>query len=130
MPSAPVGAPVVQAPAGKAEVSGTVSLAPALKNKVAEGDALFIFARALDGSRIPLAMMRLKAADLPASFLLNDALAMTPSAKLSAHQRVVIGARVSKAGDAIAKPGDLEGFSAEVAVGSKDVRVVIGKVVE
>lgn len=113
-----------------ADVGGVVSLSPALKDKVAAGDSVFIFARALDGSRIPLAMQRRKAGELPLSFTLDDSMAMAPGAKLSAHQRVLIGARVSKGGDAIAKPGDLEGFSPEVAVGSKDVRIVIGKVVE
>lgn len=121
---------VPKSPVAGADVAGVVSLSPALVGKVAAGDSLFIFARALDGSRIPLAMLRRKAGELPVSFTLNDEMAMAPSAKLSAHRRVMIGARVSKGGDAIAKPGDLEGFSTEVAVGSKDVRVVIGKVVE
>lgn len=121
---------VAQAPAGNAEVGGVISLSPALKSKVADGDALFIFARALDGSRVPLAMLRKKAGELPVTFTLTDAMAMAPNARLSAHQRVMIGARISKGGDAIAKPGDLEGFSAEVAVGSKDVRVAISKVIE
>lgn len=120
----------VKSPVGAAEVSGTVSLSPSLKGKVADGDTLFIFARALDGSRIPLAMLRKKAGELPVSFTLNDGMAMAPSAKLSLHQKVMIGARVSKGGDAIAKPGDFEGFSAEVAVGSKDVRFLISKAVE
>lgn len=124
--AAPQAKPAVAA----AEVGGVVSLSPALKAQVADGDALFIFARALDGSRVPLAMLRKKAGELPVTFTLTDAMAMTPNARLSAHQRVTIGARVSKGGDAIAKPGDLEGFSAEVAVGSKDVRVSISKVVE
>jgi cytochrome c-type biogenesis protein CcmH len=116
--------------AGAASVSGQVSLSPALQGKVGEGDVLFIFARALDGSRIPLAMLRKKAAELPVAFTLNDEMAMAPGAKLSAHRQVMIGARVSKGGDAIAKPGDLEGFSAEVAVGGKDVRIVIDRVVQ
>lgn len=116
--------------AGAASVSGQVSLSPALQGKVGAGDVLFIFARALDGSRIPLAMLRKKAAELPVVFTLTDEMAMAPSAKLSAHRQVMIGARVSRGGDAIAKPGDLEGFSPEVAVGGKDVRVVIDRVVQ
>lgn len=126
-PSAPQTPP---AGGAKAEVAGVVSVAPALKDKVAAGDTLFIFARALDGSRVPLAMLRKTAGELPVSFTLNDAMAMAPGAKLSAHRRVMIGARISKGGDAIAKPGDLEGFSPEVALGSRDVRVAIDRVVQ
>lgn len=119
------------ASAGKnAEVGGTVSLAPALKDRVAAGDTVFIFARALDGSRMPLAMVRKKVADLPISFTLNDAMAMAPSARLSAHAKVKIGARVSKSGDAISAVGDLEGFSDEVELGRRDVAVTIDRVVK
>ncbi|HLA36144.1 MAG TPA: tetratricopeptide repeat protein, partial [Rhodocyclaceae bacterium] len=117
--------------AGKnAEVGGTVSLAPALKDRVAASDTVFIFARALDGSRMPLAMVRKKVADLPIAFTLTDAMAMAPSARLSAHTKVKIGARVSKSGDAISAMGDLEGFSAEVELGRRDVAVTIDQIVK
>jgi cytochrome c-type biogenesis protein CcmH len=42
---------------------------------------------------------------------------------------VIIGARVSHGGDAIASSGDLQGFSAPVKVGSSGVQVQIDQVV-
>ena len=52
-----------------ASISGRVSLSPALAARVAPGDTVFIFARAAEGPRMPLAILKRTAADLPASFI-------------------------------------------------------------
>ncbi|MNC95856.1 hypothetical protein D3C83_130720 [compost metagenome] len=67
--------------------------------------------------------------DLPANFNLDDSMAMTPAAKLSGQERVVIGARVSKSGNPVAQPGDLEGLSAPVRPGASGIAVVIDRTV-
>jgi len=115
-----------RAPAqGGSRVSGVVRLAPELAGKVAPGDTVFIFARAAEGPRMPLAILRKRASDLPAEFTLDDSMAMAPQMKLSAFPNVVIGARVSKSANANPQPGDLQGLSAAVKVGAKSVSVVI-----
>jgi len=106
-------------------VSGVVRLAPELAGKVAPGDTVFIFARAAEGPRMPLAILRKRASDLPAEFTLDDSMAMAPQMRLSAFPNVVIGARVSKSANANPQPGDLQGLSAAVKVGAKSVSVVI-----
>ncbi len=106
-------------------VSGVVRLAPELAGRVAPGDTVFIFARAAEGPRMPLAILRKRGSDLPAEFALDDSMAMAPQMKLSAFARVVIGARVSKSANASPQPGDLQGLSAPVKVGAKSVSVVI-----
>jgi cytochrome c-type biogenesis protein CcmH len=108
-------------------VSGTVSLAPALAAKAAADDTVFVFARAIEGSRMPLAVMRLKARELPAPFRLDDSMAMTPAARLSGHTQVVVGARISKSGNPVAQPGDLEGLSTPTKPGTTGVAVVIDR---
>ena len=110
---------------GGSRVSGVVRLAPELAGKVAPGDTVFIFARAAEGPRMPLAILRKRASDLPAEFTLDDSMAMAPQMKLSAFPDVVIGARVSKSANANPQPGDLQGLSAAVKVGAKSVSVVI-----
>jgi cytochrome c-type biogenesis protein CcmH len=110
---------------GGSRVSGVVSLAPELAGKVAPGDTVFIFARAAEGPRMPLAILRKRASDLPAEFTLDDSMAMAPQMRLSAFPNVVIGARVSKSANANPQPGDLQGLSAAVKVGAKSVSVVI-----
>lgn len=110
---------------GGGRVSGVVTLAPQLAGKVAPGDTVFIFARAAEGPRMPLAILRKRASDLPVQFTLDDSMAMAPQMKLSAFPQVVIGARVSKSANASPQPGDLQGSSAPISVGAKSVSVVI-----
>ena len=129
-------APVVEKPAERsaektaaistaAGVSGNVTLAPALAAKVAPGDTLFIFARAAEGPRMPLAILRKKASELPLSFALDDSMAMNPAAKLSGAPKVIIGARISKSGNAMPQPGDLQGVSKAVGNSGKNISIVI-----
>ena len=128
MGASPGGKAQVAKPAqaqGGSRVSGVVRLAPGLAGKVAPGDTVFIFARAAEGPRVPLAVLRKRGSDLPAEFTLDDSMAMAPQMKLSAFPRVIIGARVSKSANATASPGDLQGLSAPVKVGAKSVSVVI-----
>jgi cytochrome c-type biogenesis protein CcmH len=115
-----------RAPATAAgRVRGVVKLAPALAAKASPGDTVFIFARAAQGQRMPLAIVRKQVRDLPFEFTLDDSTAMSPARKLSGQQRVVIGARVSKSGNATPQPGDLEGSTPPVAVGAERVNLVI-----
>jgi len=121
--------PAVSAKAG-ASISGTVRLAPALARSVAPGDTLFVFARPPQGSRMPIAIVRASAADLPFAFELDDSMAMTPTMLLSEQKQVLIDARISKSGSAMPQPGDLEGTSAAVAPGAKGLVLTIDKVVK
>jgi cytochrome c-type biogenesis protein CcmH len=45
----------------------------------------------------------------PVAVTLDDSMAMAPQFRLSAFERVVVGARISRAGSANPEPGDLEG---------------------
>ena len=117
------------APTASVSVSGTVTLDAALAAKARPEDTLFVFARAAEGPRMPLAILRKQVKDLPLAFTLDDSMAMTPAARLSSASRVVVGARISARGDATPQPGDLQGFSAPVAPGAAGLKVKIGEVV-
>ncbi len=114
--------------AAAASVSGTVNLSPELRAKVAPTDAVFIFARPAEGPRMPLALTQVQVKDLPARFSLDDSMAMSPNFRLSGYEQVIVGARVSKTGRPMPAPGDLEGLSAAIKVGSGNVAVTIDKV--
>jgi cytochrome c-type biogenesis protein CcmH len=127
--AAPPPAPQAAASPG-AQVSGKVMLASALQDKAAPDDTLFVFARAVEGSRMPIALLRRRVGDLPLEFTLDDSSAMSPALKLSGAVQVVVGARITKSGNAIAQPGDLQGFSPPVAVGTRGLRIEIADVVK
>jgi cytochrome c-type biogenesis protein CcmH len=117
------------AAAGPAAISGTITLAKALAGKANPTDTLFVFARAAEGPRMPLAILRKQVKDLPLTFTLDDSMAMTPAMKLSSVQRVVVGARISKRGDATAQAGDLQGLSAPMAPNASGLKLEIAEVV-
>ena len=117
------------APAGATSVSGTVTLDPKLAAQAAPGDSLFVFARAASGSRMPLAVLRAKVADLPLSFTLDDSMAMAPGMTISSAKALTVGARISKSGTALPQAGDLDGEATNVAPGAKNVAIRIAKVV-
>jgi len=113
------------APAANAEVSGTVELDPALRSQVSDTDTVFIFARAIDGPRFPLAVLRKQVKDLPTTFTLDDSMSMMPNVKLSGFAQVVVGARISKSGSATPSAGDLEGVIEPVKPGAKNLKIKI-----
>ena len=106
-------------------ISGTVSISDTVSSSVNPNDTLFIYARAETGPKMPLAILRLKASDLPTSFTLTDEMAMTPAMKLSSFPNVVIEARISKSGQAVPSSGDLQGLSVPVKVGDNNVAILI-----
>jgi len=74
--------------------------------------SVFIYAKAAQGPKMPLAVQRMTVKQLPITVTLTDAMAMMPAMKLSSFDEVVIGARISQTGQAIAGSGDWVGESA------------------
>jgi cytochrome c-type biogenesis protein CcmH len=118
-------APQPQAAAGKERITGTVTLSPSLKNQADPNDTVFVLARAAQGPKMPLAILRKQVKDLPLSFSLDDSMAMSPQMKMSNFDQVVVVARVSKSGNAMSQPGDLMGMSKPLALGSTGIKIDI-----
>ena len=116
-------------PAAQGAISGRITIDPKLEGRVAATDTLFIFARAVDGPRIPLAVERTTAGTFPHDFRLDDSMSMAPGATLSKAGDVVVEARISKSGNATPGPGDLEGKSGVLKPGARDVSIAIDSVV-
>jgi cytochrome c-type biogenesis protein CcmH len=119
--------PVATAANSGASVTGTVELDAALKGKAGAKDTIMVIARA-PGMRMPLAVLRVPASQLPLKFTLDDSLSMSPQAKLSGASEVEVEARISKSGQAIPEAGDLFSSVQTVKVGAKDVTLRVAQV--
>jgi cytochrome c-type biogenesis protein CcmH len=113
-----------------ANVSGVavevqVGLAPELQKSTSPGDTVFVYAQALSGPKMPLAIVRKQVSDLPLTVSLNDAMAMMPNMKLSNFAQVKLLARISKSGNAMSQPGDLIGVIDQVALADKKNHTIV-----
>ena len=104
--------------AGAGKIVGEVRIAPALAAQIAPGDTLFVFARAVQGPRMPLAIFRQPVGDWPRAFALDDSMAMAPELRLSGFGQVTVSARISHSGDATPHAGDLVGQTGPITPGS------------
>jgi len=118
-----------QPAAGGSEIGVVVKLSPALAGKVSPTDTLFVFARAVSGPPVPIAVIRAQAKDLPKKFVLDDSMAMMPTMKLSNFREVSVAAKISKSGSATQQSGDLRGEISSVKVGADNVQLIIDKFV-
>ena len=113
-----------------AQLHVEVALDPKLRDKLAPGDVLFVYAKAAEGPPMPLAIQRMEASKLPVTVTLTDGMGMLPSMKLSQFPQVVVGARVSKSGNAMPQSGDLQVLSKPISVTTTDpIRLTIDQVV-
>lgn len=98
-----------------------VSLSDELIEEVNDDDIVFVYAKAITGAPMPLAIVRKQVKDLPFEVILNDELAMIPTHKLSDHKHVQLTARISKTGNAIPQQGDFIGSVEKVETSSKAI---------
>jgi cytochrome c-type biogenesis protein CcmH len=118
------------ATSGQEGISGTVTLSPTIKANASPDDTLFVLARAAEGPPMPLAVIRKQVKDLPLQFTLDDSLSMSPQMKLSKFDKVIVVARISKSGQPMPQPGDLQGMSAALKPGIKGLKLTIDNLVK
>jgi cytochrome c-type biogenesis protein CcmH len=116
-------APTGATPLAAASIDIQVSLSPELQ--AAPTDTVFVYAQALSGPQMPLAIVRKQFSELPLTIQLTDAMAMMPTMKLSNFEQVKLLARISKSGNAMKQPGDLIGVIDQVALSDKSVHKII-----
>ncbi len=120
----------IQTAASPAAIRVQVNLSPKLKARASDSDTVFIFARAVSGPPMPLAVVRKQVSDLPVEVTLDDSMAMMPQMKLSGFAEVNVGARISKSGNAIPQSGDFKANESRVKTGSDAaVKLLIDSIV-
>lgn len=122
------GTPEKTAAVGAESISGEVTLSGKVAAQTKPDDMLFVFARADEGSHMPLAVMRARVADLPLSFRFDDSMGLPGGKRISEFATVSLEARVAKAGKAQSSSGDLFGSIKGVKPGSKNIKVLIDQV--
>jgi len=105
-----------------AVIRGSVEIDPSLRARITQDMTLFIYAKAIDKPGPPLAVLRTRPSNWPLKFQLDDSLAMMPDRQLSGFDKVIVEARLSKSGQAMPQPGDLQALSD--VVGTRDARVL------
>jgi cytochrome c-type biogenesis protein CcmH len=110
-----------------ATLTGKVEIDPALRAQVSDNDTVFIFVRAAQGPRMPIAALRKQVRDLPVSFSFDDTTVLSPARKLSSEKNVVVGARISKTGDAMPQPDDIQVVSATLPSNAKNVTLRLAR---
>jgi cytochrome c-type biogenesis protein CcmH len=110
-------------------VTGVVKLDEKLYRQVNETDTVFVFARASEGPRMPLAVMRAQVKDLPLDFSLDDSMAINPAMTISKYPEVIVVARISRSGNATPQSGDVQGMSRILRVGLDEADVTINEVI-
>lgn len=92
-------------------IQASIALSPALKAQVSPSDFVLIYAKNTQGMPAPLAIVKKQVKDLPMRVQLSDKDAMLEGFNLSSARKIVVVARISKTGQAIRQPGDIEVIS-------------------
>lgn len=117
----------VSAAAAITSLSVAVDVSDEVRKKFADGDSVFVYAKAKQGPRMPLAVQRMTLSALPATVVLDDSMAMVEGMNMSAFDQLVVSARVTKSGSAISQSGDYIG---QVDVADKTSRTKLNVIID
>jgi cytochrome c-type biogenesis protein CcmH len=108
-----------------------VDISDEVRSQFSPGDAVFVYAKAAAGPQMPLAVQRLTLEQLPVTVTLDDSMAMMEGMNISAFGNVVVSARVTTTGSAMAQAGDYIGqFSVEDVSKTESVGITIDTLVQ
>jgi len=93
---------------GSVAINGLVKLASASPLELAPESRLFVTAKAIDGSSIPVAVLGLRVTEFPYQFVLSEKDTMMPGIKLTDYEELALSARLSQSGTAERRENDLE----------------------
>lgn len=111
------------------QASITVNVSLADKVRANPGDTVFVYARAWQGAKMPLAIKKLSVGDLPLTMKLDESMAMAPGMTINSFPELEVVARVSRSGSPAAQSGDWQASVGPIKVDelSGPVNLVIRK---
>ncbi|MBC6906764.1 c-type cytochrome biogenesis protein CcmI [Saccharophagus sp. K07] len=108
-------------PAGassSAKIELSVSLGESVQ--ISGGETLFVYARAWQGPKMPLAIQKLSASQLPVTLTLDEGMAMAPGMTIKSFPELELVARISKTGSPTAQSGDWQGSIGPIKLDALD----------
>ncbi|ROS04668.1 cytochrome c-type biogenesis protein CcmH [Sinobacterium caligoides] len=96
-----------------ASISVSIALADGVSASAT--DTVFVYARAVDGPKMPLAIHRTTVASLPLTVTLDDSMSMMAGMNMSSFEQVEIIARITKSGKVSPSKGDWQAVSAPLS---------------
>ena len=103
-----------QAGDGGLSLTVSVEMSPEIAAMAKPEQVVFVYAQAVNGPPMPLAVVQRPVTELPLEITLNDSLAMLPELKLSGFPEVRVSARISASGNATAQSGDFQAEAVQV----------------
>jgi len=104
-----------------------VDVSDEVRQKFDANTVVFVYAKAKQGPRMPLAAKRLTLSELPATVVLDDSMAMVEGMNLSAFDQLLVSARLTNTGSAIAQSGD---FIGQIDVNDKNAKAMLSIVID
>ena len=113
----------------QSEARAVVHVTLAEEFRPAADQVVYVFARQWQGPPMPLAVARLRVADLPTEVTLTDSMAMPGGRKLSSVEQIQLLARVSSTGSVTPNSGDLQGETSALSLeqAAQGVELLIGR---
>lgn len=105
-----------------------VSVSLGSKASVSPGDTVFVYARAWQGAKMPLAISKFPVSELPKTVRLDKSMAMAPGMDLTSAPQLEVVARVSKSGSPMAAPGDWQ--AAQGPLSLTEIKAPLALVIE
>jgi cytochrome c-type biogenesis protein CcmH len=97
-------------------IQGVVTLAEGIDIDLPPQSRLFVTAKAVDGSTMPIAVLGSHVTEFPYRFTLGNENAMLPGVTLTDFEEIAVSARISASGTAARSADDLESATGVVRV--------------
>ena len=107
-----------------ASVTLVIDIDESVRSQVDDSMRLFVYARN-PAMPMPLAAENLALPDFPVEVTLDDSMYMIENLTLSSAQNVIVGARLSRSGQATAQSGDIQAVSEPFVLSEQDGPVIL-----
>lgn len=96
-----------------------------IESELTGNETVFVYARAWQGAKVPLAIKRFTVNELPSQISLDSSNAMAPAMDITSAKKLELIARVSKSGQASPQTGDWFATAGPISIETQKKPVVL-----